>query len=843
MKRLIVLLVLIFTVPLHAGSEEISRIGFELDISEVLALGPLPIAEGALHEGDKAGELRRAAIMQLLSSGHPESGDALSIFGQTLLWETRAASVITEPGSWVWVLTLEARRFVEGDLHLTGLKSPTVWVDGVSREVKDGKVSLQLANGSHPFWLLHAGGVSDDSEDEGGERPALRWVGKSEHDRVEAHVQPDRRVSARILTNSETVNRLAVSPDGRRVALGFSARNDVANVDLYRLEIRDSESGRIEQSWTAGLPGALVWSPDGKFLAMQSWKHLWLHDTQTGASRLLLAEHDHLGAMRWHPDSKSIIFQWNHPFESKDDKVRRLRSLEDRWRNFRDNSQIFQVDIESGLVRPLTRADTTMYLLDIDRDGEHLLLSQRIIDYQEPPHALWALIELHIGTLEKREIGRYRLLRGAYFTDDGYWLLAGPGLAGGDGNTLGDDVLPNEYDGQLYLLSADGTTARSVSRDFDPAIGGIVVLRNKDLLVSVSEGDRKPVYHYSIARHQYTKIETPFDVIEDIAVSEDMTSPLLLLRGTSVARPQQVIALDLESGRSRTLVDTATGQYDNVKLGEVRDWSFENSSGDTIDGRYYLPPDFDPAHCYPLIVYYYGGTATVDRQFTGRYPFHLWAANGYVIYVLQPRGAPGYGQRYSSLHVNAWGNYAADDIIEGTRAFVDAHPFVDGDRIGNIGASYGGFMTMHLATRTDLFTASISHAGISSITSYWGQGWWGYGYSGIASRGSFPWNNRELYVERSPVYHADRITTPLLLLTGDSDTNVPPGESHNMFTALRLLGRTVEMIEVPNEDHWILDREKRYVWWDTILAWFDFWLKDEPQWWHALYPETKPKVD
>ena len=228
----------------------------------------------------------------------------------------------------------------------------------------------------------------------------------------------------------------------------------------------------------------------------------------------------------------------------------------------------------------------------------------------------------------------------------------------------------------------------------------------------------------------------------------------------------------------------------------------------------------------------------VNRQFTGRYPFNLWAAHGYVIYVVQPRGAIGYGQDFSAKHVNAWGDYAADDIIEGTEKFVAAHDFVSQDRIGNIGASYGGFMTMYLATKTDLFAASISHAGISALTSYWGEGWWGYAYSGIASRDSFPWNNRELYVEHSPVYNADKINTPMLLLHGEADTNVPVGESDNMFTALKLLGREVEMVEFPGQDHWILDREQRYVWWDSILAWYDRWLKDEPEWWQHLYPES-----
>lgn len=400
--------------------------------------------------------------------------------------------------------------------------------------------------------------------------------------------------------------------------------------------------------------------------------------------------------------------------------------------------------------------------------------------------------------------------------------------------------LPNEYDTQLYRLSVDGQTLRLMSGDFVPSIGGIELLRDGDLLLPSTEADRSPLYRYSPRRERFTQIDTGVERMDSFVVSGG-ANPVVLLFGTDVAAPQRVHAVDLSRKRIRALVDSAVTEYAQVELGEVHDFRFSNSSGDEIDGRYYLPPDFDFSKKYPLIVFYYGGTTPINRQFTGRYPLHLWAANGYVVYVPQPRGAIGYGKRFSSQHVNAWGDYAADDIIEGTRAFVAQHDFVDSERIGNIGASYGGFMTMYLATRTDMFAASISHAGISAIASYWGQGWWGYGYSGIASRGSYPWNNRELYVDRSPLYSADRITTPLLLLTGDSDTNVPPGESHNMYTALKLLQREVELIEVPGEDHWILDREKRYVWWDSILAWYDRWLKDEPQWWHHLYPETAPK--
>jgi dipeptidyl aminopeptidase/acylaminoacyl peptidase len=160
---------------------------------------------------------------------------------------------------------------------------------------------------------------------------------------------------------------------------------------------------------------------------------------------------------------------------------------------------------------------------------------------------------------------------------------------------------------------------------------------------------------------------------------------------------------------------------------------------------------------------------------------------------------------------------------------------VDIQRVGCIGASYGGFITMLLQTRTSLFSAAIAHAGISSISSYWGEGNWGYAYSAYATAYSFPWDRKDIYVRQSALFNADRITTPLLLLHGSADTNVPPGESAQLYAALKILGREVEYIQVMDQDHHILTYNKRILWTKTIMAWFDKWLKREPEWWNNLY--------
>ena len=810
-----------------AAADQDDPAGPVQDIDAVLALSGLPMPPALLEETDKTAPIIRTVYGQLARQARPGNDRDVRLFGQSLRWTTATPDSSPTEQLSVWMLPVQAERFVEGKLKVQGLDMLSVFMDGKKLSIDDGEISLALPTGIHDVWMIHAGAVED-------ERPKLQFAGKAEHDQISVRLGATTHVTAERLTNAQTVTDLQISPNGRSIALRFSGRDDAADMSLARLEIQDIETGAVKRAWTDELPSALAWSPDSQTLAVHQGTNLWLYPHEQGP-RLLLANHEHISDLQWHPDGESLLFSWTEPENDPDEQRRRIRSLEDRWANFRDNSQIFQVDASSGLIRPLTTGDVSVNLLDVDPDGKRLLLSEQIIDYSEPPHSLWRLFELNLDDLERREILQLRMLSGALFADDGYWLMSGPGLPGADGATTDAPLIPNEYDTQLYALSADGQTARSLTRDFDPSINSAHRLPSGDLLLSVARGEGTSLVRFDVDQSQFEDIDIGLEVMEQFSAS-DTDAVQVAVRGTGAISPQRVILIDLNQNRREVVINTRQTEYADVEFGELRPWQFTNNSGDQIDGRYYLPPGFDPEQRYPLIVYYYGGTVPVGRSFTGRYPFNLWAAKGYVVYVLQPRGTIAYGQEFSALHVNAWGKYTADDIIEGTQKFLQAHDFVDPERVGNMGASYGGFMTMHLATLTDMYAASISHAGISTLTSYWGEGWWGYGYSGIASRGSFPWNNRELYIDQSPIYSADKITTPLLLVTGDSDTNVPPGESDTMFTALKLLGREVELVEFPGQDHWILDREQRYVWWDTMLAWFDLHLKDQPEWWGYLYP-------
>ena len=428
----------------------------------------------------------------------------------------------------------------------------------------------------------------------------------------------------------------------------------------------------------------------------------------------------------------------------------------------------------------------------------------------------------------------------AEFSPDGSQLLVSGGadMFGETGRNIGDQSVANNYDGQLYLYTIGSAEVDPITKEFDPSVE-LAFWHPADNRIYVKAGDEvyTRLFAWDAVSRAFTMIITVPEVMGSISISDE--SLIAAYTGTSLGKPKKAWILDLENGENKLFDQTEEKTYENVSFGNSEEWDFLASDGTTIRGFFLYPRNFDPEKKYPLIVNYYGGTTPIEKSFGGRYPLDIWAAEDYVVYVPQPSGATGFGQEFSARHQNNWGKTSAREIIEGAEKFIETHDFVDGDRVGCIGASYGGFLTMLLQTRTDIFSCAISHAGISSLSSYWGEGYSGFVYSSEATGDSYPWNRKDIYVDQSPLFSADKINTPLLLLHGSEDTNVPLGESLQLWVGLKILGKPVEMVQVEGENHHILSYSKRIEWHNTIMAWFDKWLNDEGHDWKKLFPDSK----
>lgn len=565
--------------------------------------------------------------------------------------------------------------------------------------------------------------------------------------------------------------------------------------------------------------------------------------------REVLASHLPEGWFQFTPDEKTLIYTLTTEGRKKDPQVYDVKEPEDRQPGWRERSNLAKYDLASGILQPLTFGYHNIYLMDISADSRYLLIGKEEERLTKRPTTLTSFYRLDLGSMNASSattpkvetlIEKGEFLNSAQFSPDGKSILvsASPEAFNGIGKNVEEGQTPSMIDTQLYLMTLSDKKVRPLTRDFNPNVQSVDWSKaDGNIYFTAEDKDCVHLFQLNPKSGKFTLLKTPEEYIKSFSLASSAAE--MAFSGQSASNADRLYKMNTKALKSQLVDDLSARELKDVELGECKAWNFVNSRGDTLCCRYYLPPHFDAAKKYPMIVNYYGGCSPTSRMFQSRYPHHVYAAMGYVVLVVNPSGATGFGQKFSARHVDTAGEGVAEDIISSTQAFCDEHAFVNRKKIGCIGASYGGFMTQYLQTKTDLFAAAISHAGISDHTSYWGEGYWGYSYSEVSMANEYPWTNKHLFVDQSPLYNADKIHTPLLFVHGTADNNVPVGESIQLYTALKLLGRPTAMVLVDGQDHHIIDYEKRLKWQNTIFAWFAKWLQDDASWWTEMYGDEK----
>ena len=642
------------------------------------------------------------------------------------------------------------------------------------------------------------------------------------------------------ILNVTEVSDVLVSPDGKRAAVSLNRTDQKTGKRESWLEILDIPSGnRVFSSQNFGKISGFKWMGSSAAfsytIAQKSITSIFQYSLNSSSQEVILKDIKNFSNYWWAPDNSFLVY-CTYEKEDNGDYYKHIKDIPDRAAFSGYRYSMFIHFPFGGATHRVSGEEQNFNYAAVSPNNQYILFTKIEPDYKNRPYNKKSYYLFDMKKMSVKLLLEGNWIDRVTWSPDSRKLLigGGPSAFDGLGRNLAKEKIPNDYDTQAYIYDLNTKKAEAISKEFNPAIENASwSSSNNNIYFKATDQADVGVFKYSLKSKQYRRLDTRVDVVDKIGFAAKRD--IAVYWGSSAVVPHKLYILNLSSGKASLLKDYNQENFKYTKIGTVKEWNFKTAEGKTITGRIHYPPDFNPGKKYPCIVYYYGGTSPVTRDFGGRYPKNWYAANGYIVYVLQPSGSTGFGQEFSSVHVNDWGKVTSEEIITGVKQLIKEHRYIDPQRIGAMGASYGGFMTQYLAANTDIFAAYISHAGISSLASYWGVGDWGYTYSGVATADSFPWNRKDIYVGHSPLFMAERITKPLLLLHGAVDNNVPPGESYQMFAALKLQGKEVELITFKDQSHWILDYKQRLQWMRTIIAWWDKYLKNQPEHWEYMY--------
>jgi len=262
----------------------------------------------------------------------------------------------------------------------------------------------------------------------------------------------------------------------------------------------------------------------------------------------------------------------------------------------------------------------------------------------------------------------------------------------------------------------------------------------------------------------------------------------------------------------------------NIDMQPLEEFTFRGANNEDVQGFLVRPPGFDLNKKYPLKFLIHGGPQGAwGNSWTYRWNAELFAANGYVVVMINFHGSTGHGQKFTDSISGDWGGKPYVDLMRGLDYVEKTYPFIDKNREAALGASYGGYMANWLLGHTDRFKCIVSHDGMFNAESAYGttEELW---FNDWEFKGP-PWKNRELYRKWSPHMFAAKFKTPTLVIHGQNDYRLDVSQGFDLFTTLQRLKVPSKMLYFPDEGHWVLKPQNSRLWYKTVNDWVDQWCK------------------
>lgn len=662
-----------------------------------------------------------------------------------------------------------------------------------------------------------------------------------------------RRITAEGLYDLQMLTSSEISPDGQYILYGLQRvdpETEKKHTNLWLVPTNQGEPRRI----TCGKQKDEdpKWSPDGTAIAFLSNRQdekqfqLYILPMKGGEAFPITDLNGDFGKFAWSPNSQKLVFEFRKKDaetlqREQDEKKKRLGITARRIDRIfykldgygylpRERWHLWTVDQVTRDTHQIT--DSKVYD-DLEPawspDGKHIVFCS---NHSDNPDLNFESIDLFITDLEGKFIKKLDTPPGTKqtprFSPDGKRIAY-----------VGQDGLHNDWkNNNLWIVDQEGTSpAINLTGKFDFQVSGWTIndyaqTRN---IAPVWSNDGSKLF-FTVARHGNTdllSISTDGNNCDEIFSGNgvvlnftiDLNNIHIALEHSDIFTPGQILLQNLKRKTTKSLINVNQEWINNIALGTVEEIWFKGADANDLQGWILKPPDFDEKKSYPAILEIHGGPL-VQYGNIFMHEFFYLAAQDYVIFFCNPRGGQGYGEEHAKAIHGAWGTADFEDLMLWTD-IVSHKPYVDSQRLGVTGGSYGGYMTNWIIGHTNHFNAAVTQRSVSNLTSMWGSSDFNWAFQETFDNKA-PYESIEVLWQCSPIKHIGAAKTPTMVIHSEQDLRCPLEQGEQVYVALKKLGVDTEFVVFPEEPHGLSRggrTDRRIERLKSISGWFERYLK------------------
>jgi dipeptidyl aminopeptidase/acylaminoacyl peptidase len=637
-----------------------------------------------------------------------------------------------------------------------------------------------------------------------------------------------------------------ISPKGDLVAFVVTVMDkeqNSSNSDIWLVPIQGGEIRMLTSSPQADIRPR--WSPDGKRIAFISTRsgssQIWLINLDGGEAYPLTNISTEAQGVIWSPTGKHLAFFSSVSPESPDTECQKQKNQEKKkskvkakifhellfrhwnaWRNGK-RDHLFIIPAEGGQAvdvapgnydtPPISLGSAHDYTFS--PDGKEICFVRNTDP--ELKISLGTNNDLFLASLEEDELKQLTSNKAndnsPHYSPNGFYIAYRAMARAG--------FEADRYSLMLYDRRFNKTL--NLTENLDLSVNEIIWSPgSKSIYFTAEEQGRISLYKIQLGRN---KVEKILDGHYISALSLSPGGEKMVFLKQSLHSPTDIYSFDLKTKKLTQLTGVNQELLSKLKMNPADEFWFDGAEKEKIHGFIVKPPFFNSAKKYPLVMLIHGGPQGAwGEDFHYRWNAQMFTSPGYVVAMINFHGSTGYGQAFTDSITGDWGGKPFEDIMLGLDHLLSHYDFIDKNRLGAAGASYGGYMINWIEGHTDRFTCLISHSGVFDLRSMHGstEELW---FLEWEFKGT-PWTNKEIYEKWSPSHYVQNFKTPCLVIHGQNDFRVPVTQGFQLFTSLQRQKIPSMMLYFPDEDHFVQKPQNAELWWKTVHEWLEKYLRE-----------------